>query len=308
MKAPQQLRSVKGESAMMNLKTLLACILFAAIGCATVQNTETPEQVPARENPYLKLIDQSLYTPFITEQLGPLPETIPLKVAQWGILDGYDVVGYAELQGDTIQDRIKLAEKYARAYGADILMPKGITTKEQLKSTYRDRATQGFLLWRKKPSAASVPPITVIDGNPQAKSDARPKANDDSLLQDLSALKVGTEPAAEYPVYGKLPRLTYNRLVENPPYIKSQNYRGASYALKMFKIPDDLGFDVDKSQSMAMLATKSGENKLFLLVPSEKAAWLQDMIRSDKAMEYVYKPVGLYKGSYPVIQFVDEMK
>jgi hypothetical protein len=307
------MRSVKGESAMMNSKTLLACVLFAAIGCATTQPVETPnpasnEPAPVRENPYLKLIDQSLYTPFVSEQTGPLPESAPLKVAQWGILDGYEVVGYAELQGDTIQDRIKLAEKYARAYGADVLMPKGVSTREQLKSTYRDRATQGFLIWRKKPSAASVPPITVIDTNPQAKVETPPKVNDDSLLQDLAALKVGTEPAPEYPIYGKLQRLTYNRLIENPADIKTQNYRGASYALKMFKIPDDIGLDIDKSQNMAMLATKSGENKLFLLVPSEKTAWLQDMIKSDKVMEYVYKPVGLYKDNYPVIQFVDEMK
>jgi len=299
---------------MMNSKTLLACILFAAIGCKSAQNQEpqnpvTPEPVPVRENPYLKVIDQSLYTPFISEQAGPLPETISLKVAQWGILDGYEVVGYAELQGDTIQDRIKLAEKYARAYGAEVLMPKGVTTREQLKSTYRDSATQGFLIWRKKPSAVAVPPITIIDTKPQVKTDPNsPKINNDSLLQDLAALKVGTEPAPDYPIYGKLPRLTYNRLVENPADIKSQNYRGASYALKLFKIPDDIGLEVDKSQSMAMLATKSGENKLFLLVPSDKTAWMQEMIKSDKAVEYVYKPVGLYKDSYPVIQFVDEMK
>jgi len=262
------------------------------------------------------MIDQSVYTPFISDQVGPLPDHIVIKVAQWGILDGYDVIGYAELPGDTIQDRIRLAEKYARAYGAEVIMAKGITSKEQLKSTYRDRVTQGFLIWRKKPTPGSAPQITVIDTMGKKVEDAAPKVEapkveepkkqDDSLLQDLSE-DTGTPPK-EYVQYAALPRLTYKKLLENTAEIKTQDYRGASYALKIFKIPEDIGIEVKEDQKMAMLATKSGENKLFLLVPGDRTQWIQEFIKSDKVMEFVYRPVGLYKEKYPILQFVDEMK
>jgi hypothetical protein len=286
---------------------LIIMLLFFS-GCITpqIQSSETNSAPAAsRENPYLKMIDQSLYTPFISEKTGPLADIIPVKVAQWGILDGYDVIGYAEVQGDTIQDRIIIAERYARAYGGDVIMPKGVFSREQIKNTYRDRTPQGFLIWRKKPSAASVPPISILDNNPQPK--AAPEKKDDSLLQDLTEAKA-PEKQPDYPVYGKLPRSTYNSLMENKDTIKDQNFRGASYALKIYKIPEDLGVKTEADSMMAMLATRSGESKLFLIVPADRIAWIQEMIKSDKLMEYVYKPLSVYKEKYPIIQFVDEMK
>lgn len=285
---------------------LLALVIFIFTGCISPQvQSDNTAAAPAVENPYLKMIDQSLYTPFVSEKTGPLADSIAVKVAQWGILDGYDVIGYAEVQGDTIQDRIILAERYARAYGGDVIMPKGVVSREQIQNTYRDRTPQGFLIWRKTPSAASVPPISIIDNNPKPK--AAPEKKDDSLLQDLTEAKA-SEKQPDYPVYGKLGRLTYSALMENKDIIKDQNYRGASYALKVYKIPEDIGIKTDADAMMAMLATKSGESKLFLIVPAERLAWFQEMIKSDKLMEYVYKPLGVYKEKYPVIQFVDEMK
>lgn len=263
----------------------------------------SPAQAPAvKENPYLKLIDQSLYTSFISVKLDPLPESVPVMVAEWGILDGYEVIGYVELFGETTQERILIAKKYAQAYGGDVVMPKGLSQKDQLKYT-GGRVAEGFLVWRKKSGNAQVKPLA--ESTPQPK--AVEKKPDDSLLQDFGEAKVSSK-MPEYPVYGKLPRLTYNILLEGKDDIKNQNYRGASYALKLYKIPDDLGFKVEGSAMMAMLATRSGENKLFLIVPSEKSAWIQEMINSYKVMEFVYKPVGIYKEKYPVIQFVDEMK
>lgn len=259
------------------------------------------------DNQYLKMIDQSMYTPFISEYHGPLAGSITVKVAQWGIIDGYDLIGYVELTGDTIQDRIKLAEKYARAYGAEVVMPKGVTSIEQIKSTYRDRATQGFLLWRKKPSPAAAAPITVIDVNGRIIPE-RKAVTDDSLLQDLSETTGAPKVVQNFPTYGNTQRLTYNKLVENSPEIKKDNYRGASYPLKLFKIPEDIGIKIEGDMMMAMLATKSGENKLFLVVPADRASWVQDMIKSDKVLEYVYRPLGLYKERFPVLLFIDEMK
>ncbi|MGL4369015.1 MAG: hypothetical protein ACRCUT_04995, partial [Spirochaetota bacterium] len=296
----------------------MACVAGFA-GCKTAGQVQTPSSGSAvmqnsaavpRENPYMKMIDQSVYTPFVSEQMGPLPEHIVVKVAQWGILDGYDVVGYAEIAGDTIQDRIRLAEKYARAFGGEIIMAKGITTREQLKSTYRDRATQGFLIWRKKPVSDVSSQITVIDPTgkkieEQAAATVE-KKQDDSVLQDLTE-DSGAAPKV-YLQYGNLPRLTYNKLLGNAPESKAQDFRGSSYALKLFKVPDDLGIEVKGEQKMAMLATRSGENKLFLLVPSDRVEWVQGFIKNDKVMEFVYRPVGLYKEKYPVLQFVDEMK
>jgi hypothetical protein len=290
--------------------SLLAVVIASLPGCLTpqVQSGGAAVAAPAdtKENPYLKMIDQSLYTPFLSEKTGPLADSIPVKVAQWGILDGYDVIGYAEVQGETIQDRIILAERYARAYGGDVIMPKGVFSREQIKNTYRDRTPQGFLIWRKKPSPASVPPIAIIDNNPQPK--AAPEKKDDSVLQDLTEAKASAEKQPDYPVYGKLPRLTYGLLMENKDTAKAQNYRGASYALKVYKIPEDLGIKAEADSMMAMLATRSGESKLFMIVPSSRLEWIQGMIKSDKLMEYVYKPLGVYKERYPVVQFVDEMK
>jgi hypothetical protein len=263
--------------------------------------------VPQRENPYLKLIDQSLYTPFISEQVGPLPDHVTVKVAQWGIMDGYDVLGYIEIPGDTIQDRIRGAEKYARAYGGEVIMAKGITSKEQLKSIYRDKVIQGFLVWRKKPASSGTLQINVLDpsGKKIVETKEPVKKQDDSLLQDL------TEDAGVpkvYSQYAALTRLTYNMLLENSAERKALTFRGASYVLKLFKVPDDLGIQAAGDQKMAMLATKSGENKLFLLVPADRVQWIQDFIKNDKVMEFVYKPAGLYKEKYPVLSFVDEMK
>jgi hypothetical protein len=304
---------------MLTRNLLLTAIAVISIGCATTtpktnaDSTIPTPPAPAIENPYMSLIDQSLYTPFISDQMGPLPSHVAIKVAQWGILDGYEVIGYAEIKGDTIQDRIKNAEKYARAFGGDVIMPKGVTTREQLTNTYRDRATQGFLVWRKKPSAASVPPIIVLDvGGPrpftpvQTDKDKGDKKNPEPLLQDITdKTPAGTK---EYPVYGKLPRMTYKKLLENGADVKGQNFRGASLALKMYAIPDDLDIQLKANQKMVMLATRSGENKLFLVIPSDREKWAQEMIKGDKVFEFVYTPLGLYKSMFPVLQFVDEMK
>jgi hypothetical protein len=270
-------------------------------------SAQEQSQSPLRENRYLKMIDQTLYTPFISEQMGPLPDHIQVKVAQWGILDGYDIIGYTEIPGDTIQDRVRVAEKYARAYGGEVIMAKGITSKEQLESTYSDRVTQGFLILRKKPTPAQAPQITVIDvnGNKIDESKEAPKKQDDSILQDLT--EDNGSPKV-YSQYSALPRLTYNKLIENSAEIKTQTYRGASYALKLFQIPEDIGVPVSADQKMAMLATKSGENKLFIIISSDKIQKVQEYIKSDKVMEFVYKPVGLYKDKYPILQFIDEMK
>lgn len=295
---------------------LLLAVIAGFGGCKSSGQTVTQPapaavqeqpQMQQRENPYLKVIDQTLYTPFISDQVGPLPDHVQVKVAQWGILDGYDVIGYTEIPGDTIQDRIRLAEKYARAYGGEVVMAKGITSKEQLKSTYRDKVIQGFLVWRKKPTPSAEPQITVIDvtGKKIEEKKETPVKQDDSLLQDL-AEETGSPKV--YSEYASLSRLTYNKLLENSADIKNQNYRGASYVLKLFKIPDDLGIAVEGDQKMAMLATRSGENKLFMLIPADKVQWLQEYIKGDKVMEFVYKPVGLYKEKYPVLKFVDEMK
>ncbi|HEY1405112.1 MAG TPA: hypothetical protein VF857_00745 [Spirochaetota bacterium] len=311
---------------------LLICAVCFASGCKTIRQQTAEEgnppvaapqptavvpaaPVPVVENPYMKIIDQSLYTPFVSESLGPLPPHVTVKVAQWGVLDGYEVIGYAEVQGDTIQDRIKNAERYARAFGGDVLMPKGVTTREQLTNTYRDRLTQGFLIWRKKPSPVSVPPITVIDvGGPRQipvpPTEDKEKKNKEPLLQDLTEKpRTVTTPAKEeFPIYGKLPRLTYNKLLENGADVKGQNFRGASFALKLFKVPEDIGLDIGADKRMVMLATRSGENKLFLVVTPEKEKYFQDLIKSDKIFEFVYTPLGIYKDKFPVLQFVDEMK
>ncbi len=308
--------------------TVSIVILVVAIsGCRTAQKNDEDqkavpvapekktEQVssPAVENPYLKIIDQSQYTPFISEAVGPLPAHVTVKVAQWGILDGYEVIGYAEVKGDTIQDRIKAAEKYARAFGGDVLMPKGVTSREQLMNTYRDRATQGFLIWRKKASAASTPPITVIDVDgpkkiPATQANDQVRKTQDPLLQDLPEKTKTPEVKENYPIYGALARLTYNKLQENGADVKGQNFRGASFALKLFKIPEDLGIDAGADKRMVMLATRSGENKLFLVIPADKEKFFQDLIKSDKVFEFVYTPLGIYKEKFPVLQFVDEMK
>jgi hypothetical protein len=274
------------------------------------QKTKTAAVTVPETNPYMRIIDQSLYTPFISETGGPLPSHVTVKVAQWGILDGYEVIGYAEVPGETIQDRIKNAEKYARAFGGDVLMPKGVTTREQLTNTYRDRVIQGFLVWRKKPSAVSVPPITVIDvgGPKQVAVGEKDKKNVEPLLQDISEKSKAQVAKEEYPIYGKLPRLTYNKLLENGGDIKGRNYRGASFALKLFKIPDDLGISIDATKRMVMLATRSGENKLFLVVPSDREKFFQTLIKSDKVFEFVYTPLGIYKEKFPVLEFIDEMK
>ena len=186
-------------------------------------------------------------------------------------------------------------------------MAKGITSKEQLESTYSDRVTQGFLILRKKPTPAQAPQITVIDvnGNKIDESKEAPKKQDDSILQDLT--EDNGSPKV-YSQYSALPRLTYNKLIENSAEIKTQTYRGASYALKLFQIPEDIGVPVSADQKMAMLATKSGENKLFIIISSDKIQKVQEYIKSDKVMEFVYKPVGLYKDKYPILQFIDEMK
>ncbi len=310
----------------MSVRSIISIVILtvAVTGCATAQKNaeqaspiivtdQKPAQasVPAVENPYLKIIDQSLYTPFVTESMGPLPPHVTVKVAQWGILDGYEVIGYAEVKGDTIQDRIKGAEKYARAFGGDVLMPKGVTSREQLTNTYRDRATQGFLIWRKRASAASTPPITVIDVNGPRQIPVNPsgdKKMQDSLLQDVPEKSKTPELKEDYPIYGKLARLTYNKLQENGSDIKGQNFRGASFALKLFKVPDDLGLDVTTDKRMVMLATRSGENKLFLIIEAGREKFFQDLIKSDKVFEFVYTPIGIYKEKFPVLQFVDEMK
>jgi hypothetical protein len=279
-------------------------------GASAADATATPAppvaattQAPVvKENPYLKMIDQNLYTSFISTKLDPLPESVPVMVAEWGVLDGYDLIGYVELFGETTQERILIAKKYAQAFGGDVVMPKGLSQKDQLKYT-GGRVAEGFLVWRKKQGNAQIKP--VAESTPQPK--VVEKKPDDSLLQDFGEAKVSTK-LPEYPVYGKLPRLTYNILLEGKDDIKEQNYRGASYALKMYKIPDDLGFKVENNAMMAMLATRSGENKLFLVVPAERSAWIQEMINNYKVMEFVYKPLGVYKEKYPVIQFVDEMK
>jgi hypothetical protein len=309
---------------MLIRKILILTVAICSLGCATAKKNTVNSgdaTIPAQpavmnENPYMRLIDQSLYTPFISDSVGPLPSHVTVKVAQWGTLDGYEVIGYAEVQGDTIQDRIKNAEKYARAFGGDVIMPKGVTTREQLTNTFRDRATQGFLVWRKKPSPQSVPPITVIDvGGPRqltpsqlvGDKDKGIKKNPEPLIQDITD-KTPTGPTKEYPVYGKLPRVTYKKLLENNSDIKGQNFRGASLALKMYAIPDDLGIQLAPGQKMVMLATRSGENKLFLVIPSDREKWALEMIKSDKVFEFVYSPLGLYKAMFPVLQFVDDMK
>ena len=304
----------------MKIERIGILLLAAAAGFGGCKSTGQPAaqpkaaavqeqpQIMQRENPYLKVIDQTLYTPFISDQVGPLPDHVQVKVAQWGILDGYDVIGYTEIPGDTIQDRIRLAEKYARAYGGEVVMAKGITSKEQLKSTYRDKVIQGFLVWRRKPTPSAVPEITVIDvtGKKIEEKKETPVKQDDSLLQDLSE-ETGGAPKV-YSQYASLSRLTYNKLLENSADIRNQNYRGASYVLKLFKIPEDLGIEVEGDQKMAMLATRSGENKLFMLIPADRVQWLQEYIKGDKVMEFVYKPAGLYKEKYPVLKFIDEMK
>ena len=310
--------SLKGVMSMKIEKfgVMLLTVLTGFFGCGTYGDVRPAQraniiqeqpQIQQRENPYLKMIDQSLYTPFVSDQMGPLPDHVQIKVAQWGILDGFDVIGYTEVQGDTVQDRIKLAEKYARAYGGEVVMAKGITSKEQISSTYRDKVMQGFLIWRKKPTPSAAPQITIIDTTGKKIDEVKEpaKKQDDSLLQDL-AEENGTPKV--YSQYASLSRLTYNKLLENSADIKTQNYRGASYVLKLFKIPDDLGLEVQGDLKMAMLATRSGENKLFMLVPSDRVQWIQDYIKSDKIMEFVYKPAGLYKEKYPVLTFVDEMK
>ncbi len=108
--------------------------------------------------------------------------------------------------------------------------------------------------------------------------------------------------------YSNLPRASYRKLLSETPSMRGEQFRGSLYPVKYFRLPPELKKHSEEGNQLLMLSSRKGSARVLLMVPPGKRRDIQSLIQSKKPLEFVYKPVTVYRAKYPVLQFVDEIR
>ncbi len=216
----------------------------------------------------------------------------------------YDIIGLVRIRGGKENKRIEEAKEYAKKKGGNglIVRETGIITEPGTEdviekigvSTFE---TQEFLI------------IKLEEGTSIAKSDKLEEAKD-NISENQTEINTGSANKISSIDYAAIPRATYKQLITNYKALNGKLFRGSLYPKKIYKIPTSLKLSPGEGDRLVVLTTKSGANKLYLLINKSSIPNLKNKINSKKILDFVYTPVQIYTskaGKHPVIKFVEEI-
>ena len=222
------------------------------------------------------------------EKYPPTPAGVEIKIIAWGDAKGYEVIGFADVGGYSVEKRVEKAKYVARDNGGDAIMPKGLW--KESRETVSEKGSmlvQSFVILKSRTSSKMD---DLIDDSDLPGDDTGKKAKDD---------------------YGKLPRATFKLLVKDIDNLKGEMFRGTLFPVKYFKTPDSLREHLGDGGKLLLLSTKSRKFKLLAFIPREKTSRVSQLISENRKVNFVYSPLTLYRtkeGTYPVLKFIDEIR
>ncbi len=223
----------------------------------------------------------------------PLAKDSEVKIIGWQRPDSYEQVGIVDVGEYTLDRRISIAKQVARETGGDIIMPKISADPEETKKP--GFLLQSFIILREKksPSLAAAGPDLAIAPSTIPEKDEK------------SAIQPAAEPKKDY---SKLPRAQFRILLSEISMLKGSQFQGSLYPVKYYTIPQSLKSVGAAERQLLMLSTRDGEKQVLLFVPKEKSRDFRKMIQNKRILNFVYTPLTVYRGKYPVLDYVDTIE
>jgi len=250
----------------------------------------------------LPLVFTVCKSPYELVRTGPehpaLPKEAEVQLVPWSDMGSYDQLAIVDVGEFTLEKRIKYAKDAARAAGGEYIAAR--LTGDPAKDNRTEYLVQSFVVLKKKaPGEQSIAAMEM----PKVSDGAAPK-EDIAPEPEGGDLDAGDAKAD----YSKLPRASYRMLLSDTPSLKGEQFRGSLYPVKYFRVPPALKTVAGSGNQLLMLSSRKGSARVLLVVPREKRRDILSRINAKKPMEFVYKPVTVYRSKYPVLQFVDEIR
>lgn len=233
----------------------------------------------------------SCKSPYELVRTGPIytpqPKDAEVKILGWGENTQYEQIAITDVGEYTLERRINEAKNAAREAGGTAIMPK-LTTDSELNSK-SGFLVQSFLILREKSEDIPETAETKVAVVPENRNAAE--------LEGKSA-KTG-------PDYSNLPRAKYRLLITDLALLKGTTFRGSMYPVSYYRVPRVLNTYKKKNTHLLLLSSRSGSSRVLLFLPKEQYSAVRTMIKSKKRLDFVYKPVAVYKSKFPVLEYVD---
>ncbi|HON78161.1 MAG TPA: hypothetical protein PK544_06695 [Spirochaetota bacterium] len=230
----------------------------------------------------------SCKSPYELVRTGPIyppqPQDAEVKIVGWGEKAHYEQIAIADVGEYTLDRRIQEAMKAAREAGGTAIMPK-LTTDSELnaKSGF---LVQSFLILKEKSEDIAETPEQKVATVPVEK-------------------KGGDIEGKTGPDYSNLPRAKYRLLLSDLALLKGTTFRGSMYPVRYYRVPRTLKTYRKTNSHLLLLSSRSGSSRVLLFLPKDKYTAVRAMIKSKKRLDFVYKPVAVYKSKFPVLEYVD---
>lgn len=233
----------------------------------------------------------SCKSPYELVRTGPMytpqPKDAEVKIIGPGENAPYEQIAITDVGEYTLERRINEAKNAAREAGGTAIMPK-LTTDSEL-NTKSGFLVQSFLILREKSEDITETPEKQVAIAPADKNTAEIEGK---------AAKTG-------PDYSNLPRAKYRLLLTDLALLKGTTFRGSMYPVSYYRIPRVLKTFKKKNSHLLLLSSRSGSSRVLLFLPKDKYHTVKTMIKSKKRLDFVYKPVAVYKSKLPVLEYID---
>ena len=98
-------------------------------------------------------------------------------------------------------------------------------------------------------------------------------------------------------------RIAYVDLVSGIDEHRGATYAATSVPIRFFDIPRNFSYQTAPSDKVLMMTDRSGGERVFLIVPQDMISHFKTNMVSNKEMDYLYTPLGIYN-KFPLLRLV----
>jgi hypothetical protein len=176
--------------------------------------------------------------------------------------------------------------------------PGGYHHAEDIGRPRRDQKAgfllQSFIILREKKSpslAAAGPDLAIAPSTIPEKDEKRPSSPPPNQRRTTPNCRARSSGSA----FGDIDA-------------EGSQFQGSLYPVKYYTIPQSLKSVGAAERQLLMLSTRDGEKQVLLFVPKEKSRDFRKMIQNKRILNFVYTPLTVYRGKYPVLDYVDTIE